>query len=108
MSHLHEKELSRFPPKSVTWVRILENGDFQAEYYDYSCDEESPFAHDFSIFNLVKQQAIHQMKLLLSGKSDIEDEQLLDLVCAKFDKRSEIEDWCKTNEVACEHFYERT
>lgn len=108
MSQLNEKELSRFPPKSVTWVRFLENGDFQVEFYDFSCDEESAFAHDYSIFNVVKQAEVGQMKLLLSGKSDTIDESLLEIVCTKFEKRKDIEDWCEANGVLCGDFYERT
>jgi hypothetical protein len=100
-------ELTRHPPQSVTWLRILENGDFEVEYYDYSCDDESPFPHDFAIMNLVTTDDLPAMKKLLGGQSDLEDEAFLDLVARKFSKRSEIEEWCQANGIPCRHHYEQ-
>lgn len=107
MSKPYQKELSRHPSQSVTWVRILENGDFEVEFYDYSCDADSSFNHDYAIKNIVKSGDVSHVKTLLGENSDLNSEEFLDLVCQKFDKRSDIEEWCKANAVPCEHLYER-
>lgn len=106
MSQPFQKELSRHPEQSVTWVRVLENGDFEVEFYDYSRDENSPFGHDYAIKNIVKCTDVLQMKRLLGASSDLGNDEFLELVCQKFGGRPEVEEWCKANEVPCEHLYE--
>ena len=77
MSKPYQKELSRHPSQSVTWVRILENGDFEVEFYDYSCDEDSSFNHDYAIKNIVKSGDVSHAKTLLGANSDLNNEEFL-------------------------------
>lgn len=101
-----QQKLTGSPPHSTTWVRILENGDFEVEYYDYLCDEDSPFSHDWAIINRVKQEYTALLKRLLTGSDSSSDEVLLEAVVQRFPQRSDVEEWCKTNNVPCEHIYD--
>lgn len=101
-----ERKLTGSPAHSTTWVRVLENGDFEVEYYDYLCDESSPFSHDYAIINRVNAEHTPLIKQLLTGNPSSRDEVLLEAVVQRFQRRSDVEEWCKQNNVPCEHFYE--
>ena len=107
MSPRLERTLTGSPPKSTTWIRILDNGDFEVEYYDYLNDEDSPFSSDYGVINRVKSEHKPLLKKLLSGNEALSDEELLEAVVQKFPHRSDIEDWCKANDIPCEHIYDQ-
>lgn len=106
MGGVLQRELTRHPTQSVTWVRIRENGDFEVEFYDHSCIEDSPFPHDYAIRNVVTGADLDRMKALLGGEDNSSDEQFLEAVCRRFTTRPEVEAWCLANGIACEHIYE--